>query len=118
MFTDDSTEYECQHNGLAEVAVRKFMCVPRAPWLVARAAGQMARGQFGPVGQTPPHQRKKGRAFRKMLLVSGESTFPEASGRVDSRDVGAVDCSWVWQTGAQTSTWENALGVVSSRSLR
>ena len=44
------------------------------PWLVSYAAGQITRGQIGAVGLTP-HQRLKGRAFRKLLPVLAESVL-------------------------------------------
>ena len=91
---DDTTEYELQDNGLAEMAVREVKGVacsvrvalselykkdisskhPVLPWLVSNAAGQITRGQTGADGLTP-HQRLKGRAFRKLLPVSAESVL-------------------------------------------
>ena len=54
------------------------------PWLVSYAAGQITRGQIGADGLTP-HQRLKGRAFRKLLLVFGESVLYIPIGKRASR---------------------------------
>ena len=68
---DDTTEYESQDNGLAEMAVREVKGVARSvrvalselhekdisskhpvlPWLVSCAAGQITRGQMEPMGR-------------------------------------------------------------------
>ena len=136
---EDTTEYDSQSNGLAEVAVREVKGVARSmkfalgelyhkdigskhpilPWLVAYAAGQITRGQIGPDGQTP-HQRLKGRAFRKLLPVFGECVMYLPIGKRTSRlqerwsdglFLGVVDRSSDFYVGT-------ALGVVRARSLR
>ena len=91
---DDATECELQDNGLADMEVREIKGVARSvrvalselykkdisskhpvlPWLVSNAAGWITRGQIGAGGLTP-HQRLKGRAFRKLLLVFAESVL-------------------------------------------
>ena len=101
---DDTTKCESQDNGLAEVAVREVKGVARSvkialselckkdisskhlvlPWLVSNAAGQITRGQTRADGWTP-HQRLKGRAFRKLLPVFGESVFHLSIGKRASR---------------------------------
>ena len=90
----DTAEYESQDTGLAEMAVREVKDVARSvrvalselfkkdisskhpvlPWLVSYAAGKITRGQIGADGLTP-HQRLKGRAFRKLLPVFAESVL-------------------------------------------
>ena len=90
VINDDTTEYESQDNGLAEMAVREVKGVARTvrvalselynkdisskhpvlPWLASYAAGQITRGQIG--ADLTPHQRLKGRAFRKLLPVFAE----------------------------------------------
>ena len=99
---DDTTEYELQDNGLAEMAVREIKGValgqsggelwkkdisskhPVLPWLVSNAAGQITHGQIGRDGLTP-HQRLKGRAFRKLLPVFAESVLHLPVGKRASR---------------------------------
>ena len=91
---DDTTEYESHDNGLAGMAVREIKGVARSvrvalselykkdisskhpvlPWLVSYAARQITCGQIGADGLTP-HQRLKGRAFRKLLPVFAESVL-------------------------------------------
>ena len=125
VINDDTTEYESQDNGLAEMAVREVKGVARSvrvalselykkdisskhpvlPWLVSYTAGQITRGQIGADGLTP-HQRLKGRAFRKLLLVFAESVLYLLLAReqVVSRNVGAMDCSSGSLRGARNST--------------
>ena len=100
---DDTTEYESQGNMLAEMAACEVKGVARSvrvalgelhkkdigskhsvPWLVSYAAAQITRGQVGADGVTP-HQRLKGRAFRKLLPVFAESVLHLSIGKRASR---------------------------------
>ena len=101
---DDTTEYKSQDNGLTEMAVREIKGVARSarvalselykkvisskhlvlPWLVSYAAGQITRGRIGAGGLTP-HQRLKGRAFRKPLPVFAKSVLNLPVGKRASR---------------------------------
>ena len=136
---DDTTEYESQDNGLAEMAVREVKGAARSvrvalgelykkdisskhpvlPWLVSHAAGQITRGQMGADGLTP-HQRLKERAFRKLLPVFAQSVLYLPIGKRASRlperwsdglFLGVVERSSEFFVGT-------VLGVVRARSLR
>ncbi|CAK0899647.1 unnamed protein product, partial [Prorocentrum cordatum] len=91
-------------SGLGEVAVREVKGVSRSlrvalsllrgtdipndhpvlTWLVARAAGRIDRGKIGADGRTP-HERHKGKAFRKVLPPFGEIIVPLPSARRDAK---------------------------------
>ena len=133
---DDTTEFESQDDGPAEMAVRQVKGAARSvrvalselykkdisskllvlPWLVSYAAGQITRGQIGADGLTP-HQRLKGRAFRKLLLVFGESApIGKRASRLPERwsdglFLGVVERSSEFYVGT-------VHGVVRARSLR
>ena len=135
----DTTEYDSQSNGQAEMAVREVKGVARSmwvalaelyrtdissehpvlPWLVSYAAGQITRGETGADGKTP-HQRLKGRTFRKLLPVFAEHVLFLPIGKRASRlperwsdglFLGVVERSSDFYIGT-------AQGVVRTRSLR
>ncbi|CAK0840427.1 unnamed protein product, partial [Prorocentrum cordatum] len=88
---EEAPAYDGASDGLAEVAVREVKGVARSlrvalsllhgtdtpndhpvlTWLVAHAAGCINRGKVGADGRTP-HERHKGKAFRKVLPPFGE----------------------------------------------
>ena len=92
---------------------------PVLPWLVSYAAGQITRGQIGADGKTP-HQRLKGRTFRKLLPVFAEHVLYLPIGKRASR------LPERWSDGLFLGVVERTLefyivtaqGVVQTRSLR
>ena len=136
---DNTTEYDSQSNGLAELAVRDVKGVARSmrvalrelykteisskhpvlPWLVSYATGQITRGQIGSDGKTP-HQRLKGRTIRKLLSVFAEHVLCLPIGK------GASRLPERWSDGLFLGVFERssefyigtAQDVVRTRSLR
>ena len=89
---------------------------PVLPWLVSYAAGQITRGQVGADGLTP-HQRLKGRAFRKLLPVFAESVLYLPTGKRASRlPERWSDGLFLWVVERSSEFYIGAvLGVVSLR---
>ena len=136
---DDTTEYESQDNGLAEMAVREVKGVARSvrvalselyekdisskhlvlPWLVSCAAGQITRGQVGTDGLIR-HQRLKGRAFRRLLRVFAECVLYLPIGKRASRlPERWSDGLFLWVVERSSEFYVGTvLGVVRARSLR
>ena len=101
---ETSPAYDSASNGMAEAAVREVKGVARSlrtalallhnadipadhpvlTWLVAYAAGCINRSKIGGDGRTP-HERHKGKSFRKVLPPFGESIMFLPSAKRDAK---------------------------------